>query len=117
MPMQKNAASATRKVTRTRRPGCGVSAGSAFACSGAWIMVSATGHRVPTAVDRAGTVRPSRRAESPDQPGQPPVGQRLAAGLAAGAVLEAGVGEGHLADGAAADRAGQPGAGVYRQSG
>ena len=57
---------------------------------------------------------PTRSAQ---QLGHPPVGQRLAAGLAGGAVLQRGVGEGDLADGVAADRAGQAGAGVHLQPG
>ena len=43
----------------------------------------------------------------------PPVGERLAAGLAGGAVLQARVGEGHLADRVAADRALLAGAAVH----
>ena len=39
------------------------------------------------------------------QPGQPPVGQEFAAGLAGRAVLQRRVGEGHLLDGVPADRA------------
>src|SRR5580704_11388518 len=39
------------------------------------------------------------------QPGQPPVGQGLATGLAGRAVLQRRVGEGHLLDGVPADRA------------
>src|SRR3954447_2509419 len=47
----------------------------------------------------------------------PPVGERLAAGLARGAVLQARVGEGDLADGVPAHRAGLPGLGVHGEMG
>src|SRR4051794_25608683 len=56
----------------------------------------------------------SRRAaaRSAEQLGQSPVGQLLAARLAGGAVLQRGVGEGHLGDGVAADGARQAGLAV-----
>src|SRR3954452_4068799 len=49
-----------------------------------------------------------------EQLGQPPVGQRLAAGLAGGAVLQARVSEGYLAHGVAAHRALLSSAAVHR---
>ena len=49
--------------------------------------------------------------------GQSAVGERLAAGLAGRAVLQARVSEGDLTHGVAADRARQPGTGVHPQAG
>src|SRR5215469_15725995 len=50
------------------------------------------------------------------QPGQAAVGERLAPGLAGRAVLERGVGEGDLAHGVAADRAGLARPAVHAQA-
>src|SRR3954449_11670255 len=54
---------------------------------------------------RANGLRLIAGALSPQQPRQPPVSQRLASGLAGWAVVERGVGEGHLAHSVATDRA------------
>src|SRR4051794_38885492 len=84
-----------------------------------------------TPASLAGRDRPSERSDSAyhcrqsrrhpqegwlaQQLGEPAVGERLAAGLAGGAVLQRGVGEADLAHGVAADRTGQPGTGVHLQ--
>src|SRR4051812_2528058 len=57
-----------------------------------------------------------RTACSAQQLRQPPVGQRLAAGLTRRAVLQRGVREADLADRVTAHRAGQAGAGVHLQA-
>src|SRR5579862_3737369 len=60
--------------------------------------------------------RSGSRDLSLEQAGQAAVGERLAAGLAGGAVLERGVGEGDLPDRVAADLAGLAGLAVHPQA-
>ena len=60
--------------------------------------------------------QPNRSVTLTHKSGQSAIGERLAAGLAGRAVLQARVGERDLTHGVAADRTGQPGAGVHPQS-
>ena len=75
-----------------------------------------TWRRLPDALAvPAATFGPSATPRLLEQAAHPPVGERLAAGLAGRAVLQARVGEADLAHGVAADRALLAGAAVHRE--
>src|SRR3954454_10031231 len=62
-------------------------------------------------------IRPNGHELLLEQPGEPPIGEDLAARLTGGAVLQGAVREGHLADRVAAHRAGLAATAVHPHAG